>query len=289
MKLVNKAIAPMLWAKELAAVAARGLDKQVREHWRFIPESVDKMYDWAIVVGDDSEEGTLFSRAKYLVYKSPEVDDGAMCTVTILLQGFIKECALSPLGNWSGHPKDAQGAVQRLVLESRGCDIPFGAQLRALKDIRQFITMSVGAEVDPKDGEVNVIVLSRRVFTKVRPVGEQPAAIRLTDATDPFRRARKIADKWRIDHIVKTMVRRGTGDDVPVAYDALVKGDFVEVAAVAHIEVARSRKYRGSYITFEMHEVVRLMSARDVEVSPSGGGWHTLLNHVVLGGVAQAI
>ncbi|OSC97377.1 hypothetical protein PYCCODRAFT_1471895 [Trametes coccinea BRFM310] len=262
---VNHAIVPTLWPKGLVGLASFGLDLQVREDWRFVPDSVDKMYDWAVVSGNLGNDSAAFGRTKHLVYKSPDIGEGQECTVTLLVQGFVRECALGPLGNWTGRAKDAIGATQKLVLESRGCDLAFGAQLRALRDIRQYIAMRVGAELSGREDDEDAIVLTRRVFTRVRPVGNQLPAIPLTDVTDPFRRARRIADQWRVDHLIKTMVRRPSGEDAPVAFDIIGKGDFVEVAVTAHIEVVRTRRQHGSIITFEMHEVVRLATAKDVE------------------------
>ncbi|KAJ3006617.1 hypothetical protein NUW54_g3870 [Trametes sanguinea] len=182
----------------------------------------------------------------------------------MLLHGFVRDASLSVLGNWSGKGRDAASAVQYIELESGGCHVPFSAQLRALRNVREVIEMRAGAAFDADVGDDDCIRLERRVFTKVRTTARGVESVRLTDVNDPFRRARKIAAMWRVDHVVTTILRRPSGDHIAVSSDVITVGDFVEVTATAHVELIRSRKRRGAKVTFQMHEVVRLYSAREV-------------------------
>lgn len=102
---------------------------------------------------------------------------------------------------------------------------------------------------------------------QVRPVAGQEPSIRLTDANDPFRAARKIAYRWRVDHVVRTSIRRSNGQNMLIAPDQIQVGDFVEVTAAARIELVRTRKRRGTVIEFEMYEVAKLFSDEQVQVS----------------------
>ncbi|KAI0335954.1 hypothetical protein GY45DRAFT_1235425, partial [Cubamyces sp. BRFM 1775] len=250
-----------LWPTKIAEVVSKGYDQQVREGWQFIPETFDRLCDWAAVVSDESVGKHVGLR--HLVYDAAVMkdDDGGLCTVTIVLQGFLGKCALSALGNWKGSVyRDAPSAVQFMELESGGCDVPFGAQQRALKDIRELIALKVGGAVlDGGNSDDPVITLRRRVFTKVRPTDNGVTGVRLTDANDPNGFARKVAHHWRVEGSISTAIRRPNGSNMAVAYDVLQPGDFVEVSATAYVEVVRTRKRRGTVIQFEMHEVVRLL------------------------------
>lgn len=95
----------------------------------------------------------------------------------------------------------------------------------------------------------------------------QQSSVALTDMNDPRRSARKIMDQWRIDHKINTAIRRNNGENMPVASDAIGRGDFVEVTVTARIEVIRTRRSQGSKVSFIMHDVVRLWSAQEAKVS----------------------
>ncbi|KAI9067884.1 hypothetical protein FKP32DRAFT_1609134 [Trametes sanguinea] len=269
---VNRAIVPTLWNNDLAAVASVGYDQQVRVSWRFVPETLNEMLDWATVVEDDEEGSAGGCRLHHLVYAdgvAPD-GDGGSCTVTLVLQGFLGAHAVGVLGNWRGKERDAQMAVQFLVLESGGYDVAFGAQVRALQNVRQLIAMRVGGDVDLMNESASSISLRRRVFTKVNAVDADGVGIELTDAMDPQGRARAMRSRWRVDHIIPVRFRRPNGSTIDVVPDALRRGDFVEVTATARIEVQRSRKRRGVFVQFEMHEIVRLLSAQEVKAMSHG-------------------
>lgn len=90
----------------------------------------------------------------------------------------------------------------------------------------------------------------------------------MNDSNDPFRAARKVASRWRIDHVIETSVRRPNGVNMPVAPEAIRLGDFVEVNVSANIRTVRTRKRQDTIVEFCMHDVVRLWSAKEAKVSP---------------------
>ncbi|EIW62573.1 uncharacterized protein TRAVEDRAFT_42931 [Trametes versicolor FP-101664 SS1] len=264
---VNRAIVPAVWPNNLGCATSGGFDLQVRESWQFVPATFDEMCDWATVVDDDNDDNATMSRVKHLVYTDETLapDGKDLWTVNIILQGFVAACSLSMFGNWKGKPKDVQGAAQFLTLESGGFKEPFKSQVEALRNIRELIAVHVGAEVHAAGAEDDRIALRQPVFTKVRATQKRSSAVTLTDANDPRRAARKIADQWCIDHRINTSLRRKNGVNMPVVCDAIGRGDFVEVTISARIETVRTRKSQGSRVTFVMHDVVRLWSAMEAQ------------------------
>ncbi|KAI9064827.1 hypothetical protein FKP32DRAFT_1533715, partial [Trametes sanguinea] len=262
----NRAIVPILWGDRLGPIVSQGYDCQVRTDWRFIPESLNDLIDWANVVEEDEGHDGAAHRLYHLVYAVPVGDDGDSgdCTVTLVLQGFLGAHALGVLGNWRGKERDAQSAVQFLVLESGGCEVAFQPQVSALQNIRRLIAMRIGGDV-VDSGDNSSIMLRRRVFQRVRPTDEEGQGIRLTDAVDPFGKARAMSSRWRVDHKIVVSVRRPNGSTLEVVPDVLKHGDFVEVTATARVEVLRSRKRRGVMVQFEMHEVVRLLTGQEAK------------------------
>ncbi|KAI0649232.1 hypothetical protein C8Q79DRAFT_500650 [Trametes meyenii] len=265
----ERAIIPALWPDVLKAIASAGYDRQVRDDWKFIPDSIEAMYDWATVLkardDEDSRDGSPIS-IRHLVYTSDAMpEEDAPCNVTVVLQGFVSKCSLGVLGNWRGKERDAPAAVQYILLESNGCDVPFDAQRRALTNIREFITLLIGNESEGTPPDSDKIMLRKRVFKRVRPTDNPEDIVKLNDGNDPYGSARKISSKWRIGHSTTTFIRRSTGANLAVAAEVIRPGDFVEVTATASIEVLRTCRRRGTNVHFEMHEVVRLMSAKDVK------------------------
>ncbi|KAH9848186.1 hypothetical protein C2E23DRAFT_740110, partial [Lenzites betulinus] len=265
---VNRAVLMSAWPNNLGRAAGRNGDHQVRSSWRFIPEDRDELYDWATVVDDDAEtlDGRVFKRLVYDASVLPADAEDGLFEVTLLLQGFMREHALSVLGNWSGRERDATQAMQFLKLDGGRFGTLFAAQRQALDNIRHLIHLHVGGEPVNAD-EDDQIVLRRPVFTKVRGAGVQAVGIALDDTNDPFGAARRISRRWRIDHAVETFVRRPNGSKMRVSPEALRTGDFVEATVTANIRILRSRKHRKTVVEFEMHEVVRLWSAGEVNVS----------------------
>ncbi|TFK86996.1 hypothetical protein K466DRAFT_491687, partial [Polyporus arcularius HHB13444] len=269
----NRAIAPTLWPGGLGRSETCGIDLQVRDDWRYIPETLDDMCEWAAVGCDDVDDPTFERDRRYLLYHPSVVPTeylGVDCRVTVVLQGFLGAFQLSTLGNWKGREKDAARAVQYLVLESGGCTEAFQAQTRALENLKRFICMKVGSSANDREYGGDSIYLERLVFTKVRAVSDRASFIELDDRTDPRRNARKIAHRWGINHVVQTGARRANGENTSIALEALRVGDFVEVSVSADITAVR-RGGRGgggggTVVRFGMHEVVRLWTAEEAQV-----------------------
>ncbi|KAL7281809.1 hypothetical protein ACG7TL_005132 [Trametes sanguinea] len=265
----NRAIAPTLWPGDLGRVNTSSIDLQVKDDWRYVPDNFEGICDWATVTKEEDDRGDFTPGHWRLVYVRemlPEDMRSSVFQVTVVLQGFLGDFNISVLGNWKRKDKSPHTAVQFLNLESGGVSEAFSAQVRALQNIRALISAKAGAELGDRADESTSITFRRRVFTKVRPYGNEVAAIRLSNVTDPGGYARKISSQWRVDHIIKTGARRANGENMEIAHSALRRGDFVEVSAYADLNIIRRNRKTGTVINFAMEEVVRLWSAEESKV-----------------------
>ncbi|KAH9847123.1 hypothetical protein C2E23DRAFT_863605 [Lenzites betulinus] len=271
---LNRSIVPVLWPGDLGRTQSGGFELQVEDRsWRYVPETFEEMCDWAVVVKQGEEESSMWS-TRALVHHPltlPPTMRSQLRPVMIVLQGFLGDFNISPLGNWDKRDRSVPGALQFVTLESGGVEDVFGAQVRALQHLRAFIRAKVGAELDEEPSDLgDALMLERSVFTKVRPSGTQLPAIRLSNASDPGGRARKLGVDWRVDHVIQTGARRANGQNMGVAPTSLRRGDFVEVSVFAEIQFGRRHRRTGSVIKFAMKEVVRLWTAEDAEVVGEG-------------------
>ncbi|KAI9067794.1 hypothetical protein FKP32DRAFT_1672772 [Trametes sanguinea] len=288
---VNRAIVPTLWPAGLGRPDTTSFSAQVDGSPLFVPETEDAMCDWAMVATDDVDDPHAQRWRRHLLYKTGEWEGE---TIVVVMQGYVAKQEIRVLGNWTGKEEDAARAKQTLTLVSGGCGVPFDAQRRSLADIRAFISAKVGQEVDRGAEALNEITLERDVFTKVRATDDRLSEQRvpLNEFNDPRGRARKIAARWYIDHVVETGMRRPNGENHPISADALRVGDFVEVSITANIRVLASRKRHGCVIRFAMEEVVRLWTREqanalfvrpDVEDIPKPGGVPRVTRRSVFG------
>ncbi|KAL1940514.1 hypothetical protein VTO73DRAFT_7949 [Trametes versicolor] len=264
----NRAIVPTVWPGGLGRPDTSRFDLQVKDNWQYVPETFEGVCDWAAIGQEDDEGGHQQWGRRDLVYAArmlPEASRGTLFTVTLVLQGFLGRFNVSVLGNWTKRDMAPSSAVQFLTLQSGGAREAFGAQVRAMKDVHQFICAKAGASFGSDGISEDSIRLERAVFTKVRAHGEQPPSIRLNSFNDPGARARKVAAQWRVDHVVNTRARRSGGHEMDVSASSLLCGDFVEVSAFADIQVVRRNGRMGTVIRFAMMDVVKLWSAEDAK------------------------
>ncbi|OSD03119.1 hypothetical protein PYCCODRAFT_1424988 [Trametes coccinea BRFM310] len=264
----NRAIVPAIWPGDLGRPNTSAFTLQVTDDWRYIPETFDGICDWATVTSED-DESHEYTERRHLVYLSsvlPESLQNTMFHVTIVLQGFLGDFNISVLGNWKKREKTVAAAMQFMRLESGGPNEAFAAQVRALQNIRDFIVAKVGGDLNARDLQADSIFLQRQVFTKVRPYGDQASGIRLSNVTDPGGHARKISNRWKVDHIIQTGARRANGKNMDIAHTALRRGDFVEVSVFADIHVLRRKTRPLTLVNFAMKEVVKLWSAEECKM-----------------------
>ena len=101
----QRAILPTLWPGGLGRPESCGFDLQVRNDWRYIPETLDEICDWAGIGQDDIDDPSCERNRRYLIHDVslvPEEFKDRECRVTIVLQGFLGKFNLAPLGNWKG-------------------------------------------------------------------------------------------------------------------------------------------------------------------------------------------
>lgn len=184
----------------------------------------------------------------------------------------------------------APKAVQSLTLTGGTAKEAFGAQTRALANIRELIYKQLVLPSPAPHGTHGDILLKRRVFTKVstrsrslkvevliknglcprvqvQPSRESTSA--LTRQDDPLGRAAKIAHMWRVEHRLVVGIQRENGSIVRTNPLVIRRGDFVDVAVTVHIFTMRARRTRKTEVFFSPHEVVRLAPAAQVTVRRS--------------------
>ncbi|KAI0657846.1 hypothetical protein C8Q70DRAFT_1055606 [Cubamyces menziesii] len=264
----KRAIVPTLWPAGLGRVESGGFELQVSSDWRFIPETFDEVCDWATVVAHQDEDDNRRRGNYHIVYQPtvlPQDKHTKQIEVTVVLQGFLGDCNIGMLGNWNRKETSAVSAVQYLTLLSGGYTEIFEAQQAALDRLRLLVTTKWGAEVEETMAVNEGIRLRRPVFTMVRAYGPPVRAVGLGEATDPGAKARRLAKKWVVDHVIWTGVRRPNGDNMEVAPSSLQRGDFVEVTAFADVQVLRGKKGAGTIVHFAVMDVVKLWSVADLK------------------------
>ncbi|KAI0323218.1 hypothetical protein GY45DRAFT_1341584 [Cubamyces sp. BRFM 1775] len=200
----NQAIVPSLWLNSMERTMSLGYDRQVHRGWQFVPESVKEFYDWVTIVDEEGNTAQGRTKVAHLVHR-PSVmpnEDGECSSLTILLQGFMHQCAIGPLGNWKRKESDAPYATQFMVLELGGCHLAFDAQVGECMQVMEDDSLSALSSVHKA---------------------------------------------WKIVHM------------------CICARDFIEILVAPKIEVVRSRKKRCTFVNFEMHEVVLLYTAKEVQ------------------------
>ena len=100
----NRAIVPVLWPAGLGRVENGGFQLQVSEDWRYVPETLDQVCDWATVLDDSDDVHSIGRHACQLVYQPstlPEATRDKTFKVSVVLQGFLGDFNLAVLGNWN--------------------------------------------------------------------------------------------------------------------------------------------------------------------------------------------
>ncbi|KAH9852845.1 hypothetical protein C2E23DRAFT_885220 [Lenzites betulinus] len=248
-----------LWPSGLGRPAQDKTELKDLPTWKVVPASYEALCQWLYV---DREDGEAVPRV--LVHR----EDEAEATEMILrIQGIVADVNLNPLGNWKGDAAHAPKAVQALTIVGGPCKDAFGAQRRAICNIRELICQLLCLPSPGSKGG-NDILLKRRVFTKVRALSESQTPSALTSQEDPVGRAAKIAHMWNVEHRITAGIQHENGTITRANPLVIRKGDFVDVAVSIQVITMRARRVRKSEILLCPLEVVRLMPALNVTVSP---------------------
>lgn len=97
----NRTIVPAVWPGELGRAESGAFDLQVRDTWQYVPETFEGICDWAAIARDDDGEASWGRRN--LVYRPlmlPADKRDSTQIVVVVLQGFLGNFNVSPLGNW---------------------------------------------------------------------------------------------------------------------------------------------------------------------------------------------
>lgn len=90
----------------------------------------------------------------------------------------------------------------------------------------------------------------------------------LTGVEDPSRRACKLAatHKWAVTHCIGTEMRLRDGKIVRCTSPVFHTGDFVEVTSIVNVSYLPGKHTARIKVQFALQEMVRLSSARELEV-----------------------
>ncbi|KAI0819445.1 hypothetical protein BC628DRAFT_1423790 [Trametes gibbosa] len=213
---------------------------------RLVPYDDEDLSEWLWV--DHQPE---MSRA--LVYIRQDVagvNDGNV-EVVVRFQGVIAEMNLNIGGNWDGSAMNAKKATQYLTLTSGGCGEAFEPQLRAAASLRETILLQLGVNVDPITNSSNVLVLRRRVFTKIRVGANDHLPSVVKAAEDPRSKFADIRSQWRVTERVIAATHLAHGAIFPIPPLALRRGDFVDVSARVTVTIMRNARGRYYEVGFE--------------------------------------
>lgn len=93
-----------MWPAELGRASCGAFDLQVQSNWRYVPDTFDGICDWAAVEKENEDGNDLYSFGRrLLVYQPsvlPEEYRASMQVVVVVLQGFLGDFNISPLGDW---------------------------------------------------------------------------------------------------------------------------------------------------------------------------------------------
>ncbi|KAI1796028.1 hypothetical protein LXA43DRAFT_1058233 [Ganoderma leucocontextum] len=273
----NESIVPSLWPQDLARVTHSSYDQHVRAGWRHFPPTADGILDWIEVIPTSGPN--IRPGEKRVVYTTatldPQLRKHSPTDMTFFVHGFIRALNLSPLGNWTTpfiirYSKEvhAPSAVQHLTLVSGGHTAAFDAQLIAIAQLKDVISMLTGAEEIVHEGVIpQAIRLERNVFFKIRSDAEidPPPSTQLTDENDPGHKARRIASRWSVSQLLPTYIRRPDGHDKAVPYHAFRIGDFVEVTVSPQVHSVRRDGQQQPTLQLVIKKLVKIWSAQEAK------------------------
>ncbi|KAJ7279721.1 hypothetical protein C8J57DRAFT_1502363 [Mycena rebaudengoi] len=228
------------------------------ENYMVVPRTHHGKLEWAHVgYNPYSQDRT---RQMILVYKHPHILPHAppnmLYPVGIRVQGFLQQCVLGPLGNWSGRVSDPpQKALQFVTLTGGGVvDDIFAKYREAIIEVIEFIYRSLGLPVPHGNwADSEQLFISCRVFTKVTAKNRHRLCV-LEEGEDPTLTAKQVEAHWRKE-----------GFKVPCNPMTFGSGDFVDVCIGFDI-VSLSDGKRGQthQVHLKLEHIMLLASAEDL-------------------------
>ncbi|KAF7792443.1 hypothetical protein EIP86_003480 [Pleurotus ostreatoroseus] len=232
---------------------------QLKEHDK-LPENLQDLSAWAHV-----QRFTATPTNPYLLVHSGEALNNAeqVHEVFFRVQGYVLEVNMEPLGDWDGELSGAPKARQFLTLHGGADNELFAVQCDALSLVREFIlrrTRSTKVNTD-QNGR---IYMHNKVFSKVK-VGFKQKSV-LTDADDPFDRARHVAKHWLVTKKIVFGFQDAAGKLKAASYLAIRPGDFVDVKLHTDISTYREEDKTETRVYFSVDRVREVRKDKEPEV-----------------------
>lgn len=181
----NGTLLRTMWPTVLPTLSFNGKEKSQMQAFEVVPEDDYAVDDWAYVC-PRKDIRDISRRSIYVLSEHPQATPDEVFEVAIRLQGFVKSCCLTPLGNWkryrrslvitrqltyltpyrNGGVNTASSADQKLVLFGGNSTDIFKLQVDALNLVRSSAFNHLcGKDVTPLP--CDIIATHRRVFTRV--------------------------------------------------------------------------------------------------------------------------
>ncbi|KAJ7207797.1 hypothetical protein C8J57DRAFT_1257999 [Mycena rebaudengoi] len=244
--------------------------------WVTVPRTLAGMLEWVYV--RRSEHAPDYTREHLLVYREPpDESDNTLCPVGVRVQGFVARAILGPLGNWDGTRDGAVGAVQTLVLEGHGHDIPWVATMTAVRGIQDLVDLTlVGRgfsrpmpDRPPRPLEEQDLFATRRITARNR--GARVSV--LQEGDDLFGRCATVEGAWMVTRKLSSgrlvYDEEGLTSFEPYDARAISEGDFVDICIGFDI-VAKLGTHRGEmqyHVRRTLQHVLLLRTAAEIEAS----------------------
>ncbi|RDX39821.1 hypothetical protein OH76DRAFT_1459637 [Lentinus brumalis] len=225
---------------------------------RVVPTAFEDLLAWLCV---DADSGNSAS-----VWLHPDVADGQRRPVVVRLQGIVQDTCLRALGDWNGQADGAPRAMQRLTLTGSHFPDAFLPQLHAVENIRDTVLHLLGRPGVERTRQGSDIVLKRRVFTRVNAGHTAGQNVTLSASEDPSGRAARLRQLWKIDRRVAASLQESGGVLRKADPLAIKVGDLVDVAVSVQAVTIRTRAGRRTDVMFVPLHVVRLKTAREMQV-----------------------
>ncbi|KAK7001754.1 hypothetical protein R3P38DRAFT_3283520 [Favolaschia claudopus] len=229
-----------LWPERLRFRALLGIpdDEEDVQKSSVVPRTYQGLLQWAYVGTNPS--ATDSTRTLRLLYREPssanDAIPGVIFPVGVRVQGFVMNCNLRTLGNWTRGTAPAS-ALQFIVLGGGDCPSLFAEYRTAVTDIVRYIHRCLNSEPpDLRNGvrDEQTIFAARRVFTKINARNNHlPSVIRPGD--DPLNETQSIQHEWRpikrlsVGLYSQYDEQRGGGELTALDPLNIAVGDFVDV------------------------------------------------------------
>ncbi|KAI0728093.1 hypothetical protein C8Q72DRAFT_836940 [Fomitopsis betulina] len=222
-----------LWPKHLRAYLRNYPSLATLPSWAKIPVMFWELFDWAdVLTRSDDEASDVFELHQVMLIhkhipllpRPPTSIAFAQSPIVISVIGFVADCVLHAVGNWSGRSEHAAYAHQLIALEHGGFIEPFRVQGVALTNLNRFVRTKFFKRACRAPMITNVAEFRRYPFDAVDSDTQRPSVI--TPADRHYSEARSIEDVWRVTDRLPIWRRECNRVLTPCAPSKIRKGGF---------------------------------------------------------------